>query len=133
GAIIRVSIATGAQSPVSSGGQFSNPEDLTVIADGNYLVADASAFGGPGAVFRVDATTGAQAVVSSGGLFVSPFALVSHQPDIFVVDPDEFGMGLTGGAVIRVNSTTGAQSVLSSQGFFSQPIGIALGISGDLL
>ena len=48
---------------VCSGGSFSDPWGITVAADGRILVADRSAFGGPGGVIACDPLTGAQTTV----------------------------------------------------------------------
>src|SRR5207247_2000779 len=68
----RVDPTTGAQTVVSSGGNFVTPVGIAIAANGDILVADLNALGGPGGVIRVDPTTGAQTVVSSGGPFRNP-------------------------------------------------------------
>src|SRR3989304_1386151 len=73
-AVIRIDPATGAQTVISSGGNFVEPLGLTVDPRGQILVVDAGLFG-TGKVIRGDPLTGAQTVVSAGGLFVRPFAL----------------------------------------------------------
>src|SRR5262245_9364295 len=51
------------QVPVSQGGSFFCPQALAVESNGNFLVADGDAFGGPGGIIRVDPLSGAQTTV----------------------------------------------------------------------
>jgi sugar lactone lactonase YvrE len=127
GALIRVDPTTGAQSIVAKGGNFKNPNDVAVEADGDILVTDSSASAFKGAVIRVDPTTGAQSTVSSGGLLAVPSSIaIEADGDILVtVFPDQFGNG-DQPAVIRVDPSSGAQSIVSSGGSFKFPVGIAV-------
>jgi streptogramin lyase len=70
--VTRVDPVTGDQTTVSASGSFVDPFGIAVEADGDILVADQNAFGGPGGVFRVDPVSGAQMAVSSGGSFERP-------------------------------------------------------------
>jgi hypothetical protein len=131
GAIFRIDQLSGAQVPVSSGGQFEDPTGVAIGPEGELFVADADALGGPGAVFRVDPDTGAQQVVSSGGILEDPTGiafdarvldgtghLLVADPDSDPPDPDVFGDG----NVISIDPATGGQrSVLfPPQGPFRQ-------------
>ena len=73
--VIRVNPSTGALTTVSEGGSFNQPLGIAVEADGDLLVADQEAFGGPGGAIRVDPATGTQTTVSSGGSFLDPFGI----------------------------------------------------------
>lgn len=143
GGVIRVDRDTHQQNLVSAGGFFQDPVAITVAANGDLLVIDANAIGGPGAVIRVNPQTGAQQVVSSGQYFVNPFGLVeTENGDILVVDtqavplPDDPNHHQ--GAVIRVNPATGTQSLVSGGGVgqgvsFLLPNGIALEADGQIM
>jgi sugar lactone lactonase YvrE len=113
GGVIRVDPATGAQTPVSSGDKFDNPNDLVLDAQGRILVTDNVTNAGTGNVIRVDPSTGAQSVVATGDKLVDPFglALDSHG-QILVADSGAFSPPGYGG-VIRVDPDTGVQSVVS--------------------
>jgi hypothetical protein len=132
GGVIQVDPATGAQTPVASGGSFANPARVALEADGDILVADADAFAfGTGGVIRVDPATGAQTTVSSGGSFADPVAVaLEADGDILVADPNAFGGP---GGVIRVDPATGAQTTVSSGGSFARPVAVALEADGDVL
>jgi RTX calcium-binding nonapeptide repeat (4 copies) len=112
GAIVRVDRASGAQTIVSSGGQFGNPTGVTVGPAGELFVADADALGGNGAVFRIDPATGAQQVISSGGAFVQPTGIAANCCLIVVADPDTDPSDPSGGdgGVIDIDPETGRQS-----------------------
>ena len=80
GEILRVDPTTGAQTVVSSGGQFVDPYSVAVAPDGSLVVADPGTYGGTGTIFRVDPTTGAQSVITTGGYLVDP-GVVTFAPD----------------------------------------------------
>ena len=71
--VIRVDAASGARTAVSANGapaggpDFVQPVGVALEADGDILVADASAFGGTGGVIRVDPASGARTAVSANG------------------------------------------------------------------
>lgn len=75
GAIERINLLTGAESVVSTGGDFATPIDAAVASDGTIYAADADSFGNLGALFRIDAVGGGQTTISSGGDFIAPFGL----------------------------------------------------------
>jgi DNA-binding beta-propeller fold protein YncE len=111
GAIVRVDPVNGAQTVVSSGGQFQNPVGVAIGPNGELLVADADALDGNGALFRVDPASGEQQVISSGGAFEEPTGIAANCCVIAVADPDsdpsEPGGG--DGRVIYVDPQTGQQ------------------------
>ena len=147
GGVIRVNPVTGARTTVSennspSGGpSFVDPFGITLAANGDILVADQNAFGGPGGVIRVDPGTGARTTVSdntdTGPAFEAPWGIVAlANGDILVADaaaPD------AGGGVIRVDPVTGARTTLSANSSpagapnFADPIQLALAANGDVL
>jgi len=123
GGVIRVNPITGAQSMIASGGNFVDPDGITIDGNGQLLIADSQAYGGSGGVIRVDPTTGTQTTVSSGGNFVTPVKIATEaSANILVVDFGAFGSG----AVIRVNPITGEQCLVSSGGNFVVPAAIAV-------
>jgi hypothetical protein len=129
--IIRVDADTGTQNEVSANGSLVDPMGIAVAADGELIVADATAFGNNGGVIRVNRTTGAQSTVASGGSFKDPTGVaIAPNGDILVADREALGGD---GAVIRVNPISGAQSTVSSGGSFKEPSGVALAANGDIL
>ena len=116
GAILRIDQSSGAQAVVSSGGQLESPTGLAIGAEGELLVIDPDALGGPGALFLVNPDTGDQQVLSNGGSFEEPTGVAdAGEPVIADRDsdppnPDVFGDG----NVISIDPATGEQtSVLS--------------------
>jgi hypothetical protein len=115
-AIKAVDPVTGAATPLSSGGFFVFPSDVTFAGDGDILVVDRDAFSGEGGVIRVDSLTGVQTKVSNnaisnaaGGkkLFKNPIALDRKGGSVYVPDfhrPQK---------VIKVNIDTGKQSLVT--------------------
>jgi sugar lactone lactonase YvrE len=96
-AIKAVDPVSGVATPVSSGGSFVFPADVTFASDGDALVVDRDAFGGEpnGGIIRVDSNTAAQTTVSNnhisseaGGkkLFGNPIALDRKGGSLYVVD-----------------------------------------------
>src|SRR2546427_12225835 len=98
GGVIRVNPTTGAQTVVSSGGNFVEPTAIAIAVNGDILIADRNAFGGGGGVIRVNSTTGAQTVVSSGGNFLNPpgIAVVAYWGFLWVARTGD-GRGREGG------------------------------------
>jgi len=135
---IRVNLADGSQTPVTSGPPLAVPVGIAIAPNGDLLVADPDCCvrqgaTGKGGVIRVNPATGAQTVVSSEGHFRSPAGVaIAANGDLLVVDPDA-------GAVIRVNPAIPNQppgqnqTVVSNGNFFARPIGIAITTGGDLL
>jgi Ca2+-binding RTX toxin-like protein len=137
GAILRVDRATGAQTVVSSGGQFQNPVGVAIGGAGELFVADADALGGTGAVFRVDPDTRQQQVVASGGAFREPTGVAAARGALVVADPDAtFPNQSDGdGAVISVDIDTGRQSPGTAPlgGQLVDPSGVVLPGGGGLV
>jgi hypothetical protein len=132
--VFQVNPTTGAQTPISSGGNFIFPSDLTVDPQGRILVADTNCCGAnrPGGVIRVDPATGSQTVLSSGGSFINPSGVaVEASGKILVADNQCCGGGL--GGVIRVDPVSGAQTMLASGGSFVDPEDVAVEASGQIL
>jgi hypothetical protein len=131
-AIKTVDPVSGAATPVSSGGSFVFPADVTFASDGDILVVDRDAFGGKGGIIRVDSATAMQTTVSSnavsdaaGGkqLFSNPIALDRKQGSLFVTDfhrPQK---------VIKVDIATGKESLVSEGQKLHTPSGI---VAADL-
>src|SRR2546425_6432013 len=59
---IRVNPTTGAQTVVSSSGNFVEPTAIAIAVNGDILIADRNAFGGAGGVERADPPPGAPPV-----------------------------------------------------------------------
>ena len=108
GSVIRVDPATGAQSPLASGGSFIEPSSIVFDSQGQLLVVDTEAFGGTtGGVIRVDPVTGAQTPLASGAPFANPSGIaLDLQGRILVTDA--FALG--GSAIIAVDPVTGTQT-----------------------
>ena len=118
GGIIRVNPATGAQTPVSSGGRFGCPFAIAVEASGNILATTSPGCKASGVV-RVN-PSGDQIFFFGGGFFVNPAGIaVEANGNILVADTNAH-------AVILVDPGTGAQSLVSSGGGFVNPHGIAI-------
>ena len=147
--VIRVDAASGTRTTVSANGapaggpDFVQPVGVALDADGDILVADASALGGTGGVIRVDPTSGARTAVSANGApaggpdFAIPVGVaLEADGDILVADVDAFGG--TGG-VIRVDPASGTRTTLSANGApaggpdFAAPLGVAVEADGDIL
>jgi len=147
--VIRVDAASGTRTTVSANGapaggpDFVQPVGVALDADGDILVADASALGGTGGVIRVDPTSGARTAVSANGApaggpdFDDPFG-VAREADGDILVADRFAFGGTGG-VIRVDPASGARTAVSANGApaggpdFAIPVGVALEADGDIL
>jgi hypothetical protein len=132
GGVIGVDPLTGAQTTISSGGNFILPVALTLDATGNILVADSDDFGGQGGIIRVDPVTGAKTTVSAGGFFDNPRGIALNTAGtIFIADSGSFFGGP--GKVIRVDPVTGAQTVVSSGGNFEFSLALAIDAAGQIL
>jgi sugar lactone lactonase YvrE len=120
--LYRVDPLTGAQTVLSTGGDFAVLAGVAVDAKGNIFVSDTEAFQDVhGAVFQVDPATGAQRTVASGGFIPGPHGLaVGPNGDILVT---------TGFGIVRVDPITGAQSLLLSAGALTA---IAVGPGGSV-
>lgn len=120
GTIVRVNPSTGAQSVLATG--ISVPDDITVAANGDILVADRFA-----GIYRVNPTTGAKTLLASGGNLVQTHsAVVDADGNIFTTN--HTGSGLSSvGSIVQVDPGTGGQSLLTQGGSLSQPWGAAIG------
>jgi DNA-binding beta-propeller fold protein YncE len=136
GAVIRVDPLTGAQSLVSSGGEFFDPAGIAVGRDGQLWVVDNRAPDDDGAVIRVDPRSGAQTLVAEGGRLDLPFGiaverdgglLVSNRVSPAVRVPSAC-QGV--GRVVRVDPVDGEQRLVSDGGSFALPLGLALAPDG---
>lgn len=132
-AVIRIDPVTGAQTVISSGGNFVEPLGLTVDPSGDIFVVDGGFFG-TGKIIRVDPLSGAQTIVSAGGLFVRPFDLaLDAAGQILVVDTGATLAFEGPGSIIRVDPMTGAQALVSSGGLLVGPTGITLDAAGQII
>ena len=140
GAIFRVDPVTGAQTVISSGSPFFDPQGVVLDAAGQILVADQNSFvggsngcgGGAGAIFRVDPATGTKTVITTGMViptgrdFITPITLaLDANGQILVADAHSPSCSGTG-AVIRVDPATGVKAIVSTGGLFVDPVGIAI-------
>jgi hypothetical protein len=138
-AIKAVDPVSGVATPVSSGGSFAFPADVTFASDGDALVVDRDAFGSEpnGGIIRVDSNTGIQSIVSNnavshaaGGekLFGNPIALDRKGGSVYVVDfhrPNK---------VIKVSIATGRASLVTSgHGLRSPSDIVAAGVTKPLV
>jgi sugar lactone lactonase YvrE len=128
GAIVRVNPTSGAQTIVSSGGNFACPGGVAVAPSGEiFVVNGGGAFGGR--VVRVDPTNGAQTLVASGGFITTPQGIaVEADGNLVVADPRNLGGPLS--VVLRVHPVTGAQTVVSAAGSFGAPLNLVVVPSG---
>ena len=129
-AIKTVDPGTGVATPVSSGGSFVFPADVTLDENGDILVVDRDAYDNKGAIIRIDKTTGTQSTVTNndvsqgaGGkrLLSNPISLDRKGGSVYVTDfhkPPK---------VIKVNIETGKQSLLSDEKLFHFPGDIVAG------
>lgn len=124
GAIVAVSLATGAVTPVTSFQNLVEPNDMILDTDGSLLVADP----GAKAILRVDPATGAQSVVVAG-TFDPNVCFGSGLNDVRDIAMDASGdlLAVQTGCVVRVNPTTGTVST----GFFDLTLGFLTGIAVD--
>ncbi|MGH7332400.1 MAG: hypothetical protein ACREKS_06560 [Candidatus Rokuibacteriota bacterium] len=122
--------ATGAQTLVSSGGNFSFPIAIAETLSGDLIVADSACCGGTGGLIRVNSTTGAQQVLARGGNFSTPMGIVlASNGDPIVLNG---GCPQSADLVVRVNPTTGAQTVIARGDHLNCPSDIAVGLGDDL-
>lgn len=129
-AIKTVDPGTGAATPVSSGGSFVFPADVTFDENGDILVVDRDAYDNKGAIIRIDRTTAAQSTVTNndvseeaGGkrLLSNPISLDRKGGSVYVTDfhkPPK---------VIKVDIETGEQSLVSKDKLFHFPGDIVAG------
>ena len=121
---------TGVPTPISTGGNFVFPADVTFADDGDILAVDRDAFASElGGVIRVDSVTGTQSIVSNnaisdaaGGkqLFSDPISLERKGGSLYVTDFDRPR------SVIKVDIDTGKESVVTKNGDLVAPFGIAI-------
>jgi Ca2+-binding RTX toxin-like protein len=137
GAVFRVDLDSGAQTLVSSGGEFEDPTGITAVGS-RLFIADPSS-GDSGAIIEVDPASGEQRVLSSGGSFAAPTDVAAQRASnsegdyAFVVDPEASHSGSTidasgAGEIFEVSTLNGVQSGLDVAGAelpLEQPTGIA--------
>ncbi|MBI2906994.1 MAG: hypothetical protein HYX92_05000, partial [Chloroflexi bacterium] len=131
GSIVRIDPATGAQSLVSSGGSFANPQGLAIDSAGNYIVADGEA-SGTGALIRVDPISGDQSIISSGGLVRSPSGVAVDAAGSLYLTSQSNASGALPWLVLKVNPTNGQQTTYFSGNFQVWYGGLAIDSSGNL-
>src|SRR6266849_2125666 len=121
--IIAVDPSTGAETPLSTGGQFTLPTYVREAPNQQLYVTDIQAYG-TGAIFRVDPNSGQQSLLTKGGLIDGPNTLVYLNDFLYVAT-----LGDSSGKVhniVQVDPNTGAQKLISdgSSGGFSVPTGM---------
>lgn len=125
GAVIIVHPVTGVQTPLSIGGLFRDPWDITVdnsVFPARIFVSDIVA----DAIIEVDPGTGAQLLVSAGGLLTNPTGVeVGMGTDLWVTDSGNR-------SVVRVDKNTGAQVLVYSGAPFVSPFGVGINKFGDV-
>ncbi|MBM3891262.1 MAG: hypothetical protein FJ388_19290, partial [Verrucomicrobia bacterium] len=148
GGIVHVNARSGLQTMVSSSIKLGNPQGLVLEADGEALVTDPGALGGPGLV-RVNLKRGAQAKLASRGEMRAPVGVaLASNGDVIVSDARATGRDLalkpdgsltmssaeapSRGAILRIHPKTGAQKIICSGGDFGEPQAIVVGQADDL-
>ena len=124
--IIGVNPSTGAQSLISTGGNFSIPEYVREGPNQQLYVADYSAQG-TGAIIAVNATTGQQSILASGGNINGPVTLAIVNGFAYVAT-----VGGSSPSLVQVNLSNGQQQLISSGGNFSSPSSVEPGPSGSV-
>lgn len=121
-ALIHIDPVTGAQTAISSGGDFVSLFGVAMNSNGDVFVMDRDAFSmpapGAGGLFRIDTDTGAQNVISMRGEFSAAMG-IAIAPNGDVVAANFFGDNL-----LAVDPVTGTQANLSADGLFAAPIGV---------
>ena len=125
GGVIRIDRTTGAQTVISSGGNFHNPFGIVVESNGNLVVSEE---GGPnpGKILRVDPVTGVQQILSTASVFRDPQSLALDDQGYILVSEGSAGGGGFNGSVVVVDPLTGSDSILSGGGLLVSPWGIAI-------
>jgi hypothetical protein len=134
--IIGVNPSTGAQFPVSTGGQFSKPTYICEAPNGQLYVSDfAAGASGTGAIIRVDPNTGTQTLLATGGPIDGPNVLAFLDGFIYVANEGD-GTG-TIHTIVRLDpNVPGGNPLLITDGphrvgggtnssFFTVPTGMA--------
>jgi DNA-binding beta-propeller fold protein YncE len=144
GAVIRVDPLTGAQSLVSSGGEFYDPAGIAVAPDGQLYVVDNRAPDNDGAVIRVDPRTGVQTLVTQRsddpgrdqldlpfGIAVAPDGglVVANRVSPVRIPPGCQALG----RVVRVDLVSGEQQLISADGDIAWPLGLAVHADGSVV
>lgn len=129
--LIKVDPSTGAQTIISSGGNFNYPVGMAIESDGNILVVDALAK----MVIRVDPGTGVQTVLSDAanaaqGTGLNTFLLPTHVTldsagELYVSD-GKVNAGVNERLLFKVDKTTGNRTLVTKDGFFEQPRGLQI-------
>jgi DNA-binding beta-propeller fold protein YncE len=144
GAVIRVDPLTGAQSLVSSGGEFYDPAGIAVAPDGQIFVVDNRAPDDDGAVIKVDPGSGRQTLVTERSDLPGrdeldlPFGIaIEGDGDLVVtnrVSPDQIPSNCQPlGKVVRVHPLTGLQQEVANAGSIAWPLGVAVAPDGGIL
>jgi streptogramin lyase len=96
-AVLRVGLATGAQTFVSVDDNFRAPIAVAMDLAGNILLTDFNAPNSEGSIFRVDPVTGAQTVVAVGTVFTHPFGIaVAPQQAPIIPQPSTLALWALG-------------------------------------
>lgn len=129
--LIKVDPSTGAQTIISSAGNFDYPVGMAVESDGNILVVDAKAK----KVIRVNPGTGVQTVLSDAantaqGSGLNTFLLPTHvaldaSGNLYVSD-GKVNAGVNERLLFKVDKTTGNRTLVTKDGFFEQPRGLQI-------
>jgi sugar lactone lactonase YvrE len=114
-AVVSIDPATGAQTAVSSGGNFTGLSGIALEADGSILVSQSTM------VIRVNPSTGLQTVLSTGGRMTSARGMaVGPNGQIFVTATiTGFATGVlplnrtSASGVVRIDPVTGVQTVVA--------------------
>jgi hypothetical protein len=122
--LVEVNPATGAQSVLSSGGDFVFPFDVREAPNDTLYVADYLSQNS-GAVIAVDPSNGAQRVVASGGYIDGPFAIQYMKGHVFLADSGTV-LGTTPN-VLEINPSTGKQTLITQGGNLVAPVALQPG------
>jgi sugar lactone lactonase YvrE len=119
GSLIRVDPVTGAQTVVSSGGEFFNLNGVATETSGSIIASREGSAGRSGELIRVDPSNGLQSIVATK--FSSPHGIVFDNHETLLV-ADWF----TTSAILSVDPVSGNTTTISSGGFLNLPTGIAV-------
>ena len=120
--VLKLDPVTGAQTVISKGGLFGQPNEVVLGQGGTLYVTDSSAQAEAGAVLSVTPPSKKQQVVTSGGLLGNPQRIALEADGHLLVT----FTGVAPPAIVRVDPQTGAQSYVTMLAFQ----GIALAVEG---
>jgi hypothetical protein len=131
GTVVKIDVATGSKTTVSSGGQLVDPSGIAVDRFGQIHVLDLGSAGGDGAIIQIDPTSGGQMVLSSGGLLTEgdrgPTDLeISPMGDLIVLTND---CNVCDSSVFAVDVTGGQQDLIDA---LYQGTGLGITQNGDI-